>query len=217
VAPGAVSREPRGSFHDREGVYTVFDTEVTLIGNVLSEPEWRRTTNTGTYVMTFRIASTARRFDKAGQRWIDGDSLRLKVVCWRKLGQNVMASISLGEPLVVHGRLYSRDWVDEAEVRHTSYELDAITVGHDMSKGVSKFARRRAVAADSVLDGDPSAGGEPSEPVEVPDSPAELDAARALLTDFDPATFVTAAAGGDDEDDDDEISAELEEVLAARV
>jgi single-strand DNA-binding protein len=193
----------------------VFDTEVTIVGNVLSEPEWRRTTNTGTYVMTFRLASTSRRYDKAGTRWVDGDSLRLKVVCWRQLGQNVMASINLGEPLIVKGRLYSRDWTDEEQKRHTSYELEATSVGHDLSRGVSKFARRRLVAVDPVVDPahDPSVAGEPSEPSDPPDDPADLATARALLDDFDAELFVTP---GDDEDGDD-IETAVEAELAARV
>lgn len=199
----------------------MFDTEVTVVGNVLSEPEWRRTTNTGTYVMTFRLASTSRRYDKPGTRWVDGDSLRLKVVCWRQLGQNVMASIALGEPLIVKGRLYSRDWTDEEQKRHTSYELEATSVGHDLAKGVSKFARRRVLATDPVVDPahDPSAAGEPSEPSGPPEIPDDLDAARALLADFDPELFVIPGGGEDDDSEEgsDGDTVVEEHQLAARV
>ncbi len=51
----------------------MFDTYVTLVGNVLTAPEWRRTTNTGTLVASFRVASTARRFDRDNSRWVDGN------------------------------------------------------------------------------------------------------------------------------------------------
>ena len=115
----------------------MFDTAVTLIGNVMTAPEWRRTAQTGTYVVTFRFASTSRRYDRASSRWVDGDSLRIKVACWRKLGENVFESVQLGDPLVIHGRMYSRDWTDADERRHTSYELDAVSVGHDLSRAVN--------------------------------------------------------------------------------
>src|SRR6185369_18091497 len=119
----------------------MFDTTVCLVGNVMTNPEWRRTTVTGTYVATFRFASTSRRFDKTANRWVDGDSLRIKVACWRTIGENVMQSVSVGDPLVVYGRLYSRDWVDADEHRRTSYEMDAVAVGHDLARGISKFKR----------------------------------------------------------------------------
>jgi single-strand DNA-binding protein len=155
----------------------MFDTAVTLIGNVMTAPEWRRTTQTGTYVVTFRFASTSRRFDRATGQWVDGDSLRIKVACWRRLGENVSESVQLGDPLVIHGRMYSRDWTDADERRHTSYELDAVAVGHDLSRGVSRFARRRPVAAaDAVNDpaNEASVGGEAAATVESPERPSDL-------------------------------------------
>ena len=166
----------------------MFDTAVTLIGNVMTAPEWRRTSQTGTYVVTFRFASTSRRYDRATSRWVDGDSLRIKVACWRKLGENVFESVQLGDPLVIHGRMYSRDWTDTEERRHTSYELDAVAVGHDMSRGVAKFARRRAVGATDAIN-DPategSIGGEAAAAVESPGRPADLPPDNELFTDFD--------------------------------
>ena len=155
----------------------MFDTAVTLIGNVMTAPEWRRTAQTGTYVVTFRFASTSRRYDRASSRWVDGDSLRIKVACWRKLGENVFESVQLGDPLVIHGRMYSRDWTDADERRHTSYELDAVSVGHDLSRGVAKFARRRSVGTtDTVHDpaNEGSIGGEAADAVDSPGRPADL-------------------------------------------
>jgi single-strand DNA-binding protein len=173
----------------------MFDTAVTLIGNVMTAPEWRRTSQTGTYVVTFRFASTSRRFDRATNRWVDGDSLRIKVACWRKLGENVFESVQLGDPLVIHGRMYSRDWTDPDERRHTSYELDAVAVGHDLSRGVAKFARRRAVpGTDTVHDPatEISVGGEAAEVVDAPGRPADLPPDSELFTDFDHDRFDTS-------------------------
>jgi single-strand DNA-binding protein len=220
----------------------MFDTAVTLIGNVMTAPEWRRTAQTGTYVVTFRFASTSRRYDRATDRWVDGDSLRIKVACWRKLGENVSESVQLGDPLVIHGRMYSRDWTDTEDRRHTSYELDAVSVGHDLSRGVTKFARRRAVGGTDVVN-DPategSIGGEAAEAVESPGRPADLPPDDELFTDFDHDRFDTspvpppaeptfggrsrrsrpADEPGDDSDDAEEADAEgevddAEDVLA---
>ena len=205
----------------------MFDTAVTLIGNVMTAPEWRRTQSTGTYVVTFRFASTSRRFDRASGRWVDGDSLRIKVACWRRLGENVFESIALGDPLVIHGRMYSRDWTDADERRHTSYELDAVAVGHDLSRGVARFARRKLVAPNESVD-DPanagSVGGEAAEGVEPPGRPADLPPDSELFTPFDserfdtrpvpPPGYVAEADSPDDEDLDDDMVDDIDEELA---
>jgi single-strand DNA-binding protein len=170
----------------------MFDTPVTVIGNVITAPEWRRTTVTGTFVVTFKMASTSRRFDKERGVWVDGASLRVRVSCWRRLGENVSVSLQLGDPVVVHGRLYSRDWTDDQGGRRTSYELDAIAVGHDLSKGVDKFARRRPAGATDMLDdstGPVSAGGELTEPMEDPGRPEDLPPDHELFEEFDSAVF----------------------------
>jgi single-strand DNA-binding protein len=172
----------------------MFDTPVTVVGNVLTAPEWRRTTITGTFVVTFKVASTSRRFDKERGQWVDGDSLRVRVACWRRLGENVSVSVQLGDPVVVHGRLYSRDWTDDQGTRRTSYELDAIAVGHDLSKGVDKFARRKAVGStDMVQDsaGAVGVGGELTEPVDDPGRPEDLPPDNELFDEFDSAVFDT--------------------------
>lgn len=65
----------------------MFDTYVTIVGNVLTTPEWRRTTQSNTLVANFKVASTARRLDRDSGRWVDGNSLRVRVNCWRKLAE----------------------------------------------------------------------------------------------------------------------------------
>ena len=173
----------------------MFDTPVTVIGNVLTAPEWRRTTVTGTFVVTFKVASTSRRFDKERGQWVDGDSLRVRVICWRRLGENVSVSVQLGDPVVVHGRLYSRDWTDDQGNRRTSYELDAIAVGHDLAKGVDKFARRKPAGSTDMVDdpaGAVAAGGELTEPVDHPGRPEDLQPDSELFEEFDSAVYDTS-------------------------
>ena len=62
----------------------MFDTNVTIVGTALNTPEWRRT-STGAVVAHFKVASHSRRYDKDNGRWVDGDSLRVRVTCWRRL------------------------------------------------------------------------------------------------------------------------------------
>ena len=154
----------------------MYDTHVTIVGNALHDPEWRRTAN-GASVTTFKIASTSRRLDRASGKWMDGNSLRVRVVCWRNLAVNVARSVTRGDPLIVTGRLYTRDWQDGDVVR-TQYELEALAVGHDLSRGRALFERIRPRTATSEVEDDASAqrvGGEVTEPIPPQEAPAQFD------------------------------------------
>ncbi len=135
------------------------ETVTTLVGNVVDTPV-RRKLESGVSVTTFRVASTARRFDKATQRWADGDSLYLRVNCWRQLAENVDRSLVKGDPVVVTGRLYTRLY-EVGDQRRASYELEASAIGFDLSRGTAQFQRvnhAHAQTTDGVgADGMPGA------------------------------------------------------------
>jgi single-strand DNA-binding protein len=121
----------------------MFDTTIVVIGNVLTAPEWRRTTNSKTLVANFRVASTSRRYDRESGNWTDGSQFRIRVTCWRKLAEGVAASVKVGDPIMVSGRLATRDWTDADGQRRTTYEMDAHAVGHDLSRGRARFYRNK--------------------------------------------------------------------------
>lgn len=127
-------------------------SNITVVGNALNTPEWRRFERTNALVANFKIASTARRFDKQNGRWIDGDNLRVRVNCWRRLAEGVVASVRVGDPVIVTGRLYTRDWTTEDGQRRSTYELEAVTVGHDLSRGVAAFKRGRINVNTTVVE-----------------------------------------------------------------
>jgi len=157
----------------------MFDTYVTVVGNVLTKPEWRRTNAKDVLVANFKVASTARRLDRENGRWIDGNSLRVRVNCWRKLAEGVVASVAVGDPVVVAGRLYTRDWTDAEGNHRALYELEAVAVGHDLSRGRGSFARNKPTMATSAVedaDADSRVHGQPTDPVpddEMPVHPGE--------------------------------------------
>jgi single-strand DNA-binding protein len=215
----------------------VFDTNIVIIGNVLTAPEWRRTSNNA-LVTNFRVASTARRFDRDSGRWVDGNHLRLRVSCWRRLAEGVGASITVGDPVVVTGRLYTRDWTDGEGNLRTSYELEAVAVGHDLTRGKAKFFRNRLTTGTNETDGAELSGqvrGEPTEllpeqeipaaygegipdeeePVFVEGPPADIDPVATLMG-LGGASSSPADAAGDDlspvegEPGDDEPPLEIE-------
>jgi single-strand DNA-binding protein len=100
--------------------------------------------------------------------WVDGASLRVRVNCWRRLAENVGQCVKVGDPVIVTGRLYSRDWIGEDKIRRVSYELEATTVGHDLARGVDSFTRQRNVLTTSATEDDEAemrVAGELAEPI----------------------------------------------------
>jgi single-strand DNA-binding protein len=173
----------------------MFDTYVTIVGNVLTAPEWRRTTQTNSLVANFKVASTARRLNRETGRWVDGNSLRVRVNCWRKLAEGVASSVMVGDPVVVAGRLYTRDWTDAEGTHRTLYELEALAIGHDLSRGRAKFVRNRPTLATSAVEdaeADARVHGERTEPVPVHEMPARPGGK--LFDDDDDPDFVEVPA-----------------------
>jgi len=113
-------------------------------------------------VCNFRVASTARRFDREQSTWIDGDSVFLRVTCWRQLAENVYASVRKGDPVVVTGRLATKPYEVEGQ-RRSSYELEATSVGFDLGRGTGSFTRAvRLVPTHDVHDDDSTSTEDPS-------------------------------------------------------
>ena len=115
------------------------ETVITVVGNVAQEPRLRVTTN-GTRVVSFRLASTERRFDRGLGSWRDGDTIFYTVTCWRNVAENLMDSVEKGQPLVVHGRLRDGSYEKDGH-KHAVFEIDAYALGHDISRGVSRFTK----------------------------------------------------------------------------
>jgi len=146
----------------------MFDTTVTIIGNVLNPPEYKQLKDSRAVVTNFKVASTSRRYDRLTNSWVDGASLRVRVNCWRRLAENVGQCVKVGDPVIVTGRLYSRDWIGEDQIRRVSYELEATTVGHDLSRGLGTFTRQRNVLTTSATEDDEAEmriAGELAEPI----------------------------------------------------
>lgn len=114
------------------------DTMVTVVGNVATNVEYRETAGGG--MARFRFAVPSRRWDRRDGTWTDGPTSFYTVFAWRSLAQNLAGSVSVGEPLVLHGRLKVREEETDGR-RRTFVDIDAVAVGHDLNRGTSAFRR----------------------------------------------------------------------------
>ncbi|MER5735106.1 MULTISPECIES: single-stranded DNA-binding protein [unclassified Streptomyces] len=155
------------------------DTMVTLVGNVATQVDSRETA-AGT-VARFRFAVTARRWDRERAVWTDGPTSFYTVSAWRSLGANLLASVSVGEPLVVHGRLKVRE--DERDgQRKTFVDVDALAVGHDLTRGTSAFRRSPRGEQRPAGEGDLTESGTVPELVPADGKDPWTSAAHQLVT-----------------------------------
>jgi single-strand DNA-binding protein len=129
----------------------MFDTHVTVVGTALNTPE-KKITKNDALVATFRVASRARRFDKEKDQWVDGSNFRVRVNCWRRLGEFALSSIVTGDPVVVYGRIVTREWTTEQGEARLAYEIEAEAVGHDLARGRSTFERWRPEPFGTVVE-----------------------------------------------------------------
>ena len=107
-------------------------------------------------VANFRLACTPRKFNRRSESWSDGTTQWYTVNAWRSLGENCAESLRRGDPVVVHGRLETRTYVNSNNVEVLTFEIDAVHVGHDLSRGTSQFSRNIKAEPASDLEG-PSA------------------------------------------------------------
>ena len=127
------------------------DITLTVVGNVVKDVEMRFT-KAGDPVASFRVAMSSRRFDKANERWVDSDTHYFTVTCWRSLAHNVVESVHKGMPVMVHGRLRSREVARECgDTSHLMryHDIEAIAVGPDLARGIATFTR---VKRDAVVE-----------------------------------------------------------------
>lgn len=104
------------------------DTPITLVGNLVADPELRYTPS-GTAVANFRVASTPRRFDSQSNQWVDGEALFLQCNVWRAAAENVANSLNKGERVIVTGRLRQRSFETREGEKRTVFEVEADEVG----------------------------------------------------------------------------------------
>ncbi|MEU8641172.1 single-stranded DNA-binding protein [Streptomyces sp. NBC_01558] len=147
------------------------ETMVCAVGNVATRPVYRELANGAS--ARFRLAVTSRYWDREKSGWTDGHTNFFTVWANRALATNVGASVSVGDPVIVQGRLKVRTETRDGQ-SWTSADIDAVAIGHDLSRGTSAFRR-------PARDGEQAGGGTGGRPEpsweSAPEEPSE-DAAR---------------------------------------
>lgn len=108
-------------------------------------------TQDGLPITSFRLATSQYRYDEKKKREVDYGTNWFTVICFKSLAVNTSASVSKGDRVIIIGQLNVRDW-DNGEHAGTSTEIEAETIGHDLTFGTSSFVR--SVLVVEVRDND---------------------------------------------------------------
>ncbi|MDF1606402.1 single-stranded DNA-binding protein [Nocardioides sp. YIM 152315] len=127
------------------------DSTITIRGWLGGDVALR--TAAGVPVGNFRLACTPRKFNRRTESWSEGQTQWYTVNVWRGLAENCAASLRRGDPVVVHGRLETRTYVNADNVEVLTFEIDAVHVGHDLSRGTSQFTRAQPAEPASTTSG----------------------------------------------------------------
>ena len=132
------------------------ETIVTLQGYVGGPVRTRQAGDA--LVASFRVGCTPRRYSRRTQEWFDADTQWYTVNAWRALGDHCERSLAKGDPIVVHGKLSARTFVNASQEEVTTFEVDALFVGHDLNRGTSSFTKttRGDRPAGSTVPGQPA-------------------------------------------------------------
>ena len=128
------------------------DTQITIAGNLVDDPELRFTP-AGQPVARFRVASTPRFRDNTTGEWKDGDSLFLTCNVWRQAAENVAESLTRGMRVIVSGRLRQRSYETKEGEKRTVYEVEVDDVGPSLRNASAKVNRVARSGGDGGYSG----------------------------------------------------------------
>lgn len=124
-------------------------TIVTVIGNVVEDPDMRFLPN-GTAVLTLRVISNNRSFNRNSGQWEEGDSFVVNCAVWRQQADNVINTVKKGMRVIVQGQLSVRYYETKDGNRGTSLELKQAEVGVSL-----RFAKAQVEKVTSGSQGNP--------------------------------------------------------------
>ncbi len=141
------------------------DTNITLVGNLVDDPELRFTPS-GQAVAKFRVASTPRYLDKQTNEWKDGESLFLTCNVWRQAAENVAESLTRGMRVIVQGRLKQRSYETKEGEKRTVFEVEVDEVGPSLRNASAKVtkASRGGAGGGGAGGGGFGGGGQADDP-----------------------------------------------------
>ncbi len=126
--------------------------KVLLVGRLTRDPELRSLPS-GKPVANFVIATNEFRGGGATER-----TEYHNIVAWDRLAEICGKFLSTGQLVDIEGRLQTRQWDDDAGMRHWKTEVVAATLEMLSGRGKKEYAKEAQVVAEAGPDGMPASG-----------------------------------------------------------
>ena len=103
---------------------------VILAGNVGATPEVR-TTQGGTKITNFSLATSRPKRDQDGKTMKDGEGRRVedtewhRITCFNGVGKTVAEYVEKGQKVMVRGRIHYTRWTDQENIERYGVEIIA--------------------------------------------------------------------------------------------
>ena len=103
---------------------------VILAGNVGATPE-TRTTQGGTTITNFSLATSRPKRDQDGKTMKDGEGRRVedtewhRITCFNGVGKTVAQYVDKGQKVMVRGRIHYTRWTDQENIERYGVEIIA--------------------------------------------------------------------------------------------
>ncbi|MFM1779620.1 MAG: single-stranded DNA-binding protein [Actinomycetota bacterium] len=126
------------------------EVSVTIVGNLADDPELRYTQG-GVAVVSVRVGSTPRTFNRQSNEWVDGETVWVRCTAWREVAENVAQSLTKGSRVVVTGRLKAPSAYQTAQGEaRASLELEIDEIGPSLRYATAAVTRRAREGAPAV-------------------------------------------------------------------
>jgi single-strand DNA-binding protein len=136
---------------------------ITITGNVAGDPDLRYSPN-GVAVVGFTVASTPREKDKNSGKWVDKETLWVRVTAFRDDAVNAAESLVKGSRVVVTGRLSQESWETKEGEKRTTMKLIADEIGASLKWATVTINKpERGAARPSAPADDPWASAPPED------------------------------------------------------
>jgi len=134
------------------------ETVITVVGNLVDDPELRFTPG-GDAVANFKIASTPSTFDKATNKFKDGETLFLRCAVWREAAENAAESLKKGMRVIAQGRLKARSYETKEGEKRTVIEFEVDEIGPSLRYANAKVTRTQRKEGGNQQGGNWDSGG----------------------------------------------------------
>jgi single-strand DNA-binding protein len=114
-------------------------TAVTIIGNLVDEPELRFTSG-GKAVASFTVAES-KRIKQPDGTWVDGPSTFWRCSIWESAAENMTESLHKGQRVIVVGDISDRSFETKQGEKRTVKDVTATEVGPSLKWATAKVEK----------------------------------------------------------------------------